>query len=53
MEVGGQHHAPDHFTLGKDPIPIVKEAGWAPGPVGDGYGKSHPHQDSIPRPSGP
>jgi len=21
------------FTLGKDPIPIVQEAGWAPGPV--------------------
>jgi hypothetical protein len=21
------------FTLGKDPVPIVKEAGWAPGPV--------------------
>jgi len=22
-----------HFTPGKDPVPIVKEAGWAPGPV--------------------
>jgi len=21
------------FTPGKDPVPIVKEAGWAPGPV--------------------
>jgi len=21
------------FTLGKDPVPIVQEAGWAPGPV--------------------
>jgi hypothetical protein len=22
-----------HFTPGKDPLPIVQEAGWAPGPV--------------------
>ena len=21
------------FTAGKDPVPIVQEAGWAPGPV--------------------
>ena len=21
-----------HFTPGKDPVPIVQEAGWAPGP---------------------
>jgi len=33
MEVGGQHHAPVTFTPGKDPVPIVQEAGWAPGPV--------------------
>ena len=25
-----------HLTLGKDPIPIVKEAGWASGPVWTG-----------------
>ena len=25
-----------HFTLGKDPVPIVQEAGWAPGPVWTG-----------------
>jgi len=24
------------FTPGKDPIPIVQEAGWAPGPVWTG-----------------
>jgi hypothetical protein len=25
---------PDHFPLGKrDPVPLVQEAGWAPGPV--------------------
>ena len=23
-----------HFTLGKDPVPILQEAGWAPGRFG-------------------
>jgi len=32
-----------HFTPGKDPVPIVQEAGWAPGPVRTG-GKSRPHR---------
>ena len=32
---------------GKDPVPILHEAGWAPGPVWMG-GKSRPHRDSIP-----
>ena len=36
-----------HFTPGKDPVPILQEAGWAPGPVWAG-GKSRFHQDSIP-----
>jgi len=36
-----------HFTPGKDPVPIVQEVGWAPGPVWKG-GKSLLHQDSIP-----
>ena len=31
--VGGQRHVPAAFTPGKDPVPIVQEAGWAPGPV--------------------
>jgi len=31
---------------GKDPVPILQEAGWAPGLVWTG-GKSHPHRDSI------
>jgi len=35
-----------HFTPRKDPVPILQEAGWAPGLVWTG-GKSHPHQDSI------
>jgi hypothetical protein len=30
MGVCGQHHAPAAFTPGKDPVPIVEEAGWAP-----------------------
>ena len=36
-----------HFIPGKDPVPILQEAGWAPGPVWTG-GKSRPHRDSIP-----
>jgi len=35
-----------HFFPGKDPVPILQEAGWAPGPVWTG-GKSRPHRDSI------
>ena len=41
-----------HFTPGKDPVPILQEAGWAPEPVWTG-GKSRPHRDSIPGPSSP
>ena len=33
MGVGGQHHAPAALPPGKDPVPIVQEAGWAPGQV--------------------
>jgi len=36
-----------HFTPGKDPVPILQEAGWAPGPFWTG-GKSRRHRDSIP-----
>ena len=36
-----------HFTPGKDPVPIVQEARWAPRPVWTG-GKSRPYRDSIP-----
>ena len=36
-----------HFTPRKDPVPILQEAGWAPGPVWTG-GKSRPHRDLIP-----
>jgi len=34
---------------GKDPVPILQGAGWAPGPVWTG-GKSRPHRDSVPEP---
>jgi hypothetical protein len=30
--MGGQQHAPAALPSGKDPVPIVQEAGWAPGP---------------------
>jgi len=36
-----------YFTPGKDQVPILQEAEWAPGPVWTG-GKSRPHRDSIP-----
>ena len=35
-----------HFTPGKDPVPILQQAVWAPGPVWTGR-KSRPHRDSI------
>ena len=41
-----QPHASAASTPGKDPVPIVQEAGWAPGPVWTGR-KSCPHRDSI------
>jgi hypothetical protein len=39
--MSGQQHAPTAFTAGKNPVPIVQEAGWASGPVWTG-GKSRP-----------
>ena len=36
MGVGGQHHAPAILPPGKDFVPVVQEAGWAPGPVWTG-----------------
>ena len=32
----GQRHAPAALYPGKDPVPIVQVAGWAPGPVWTG-----------------
>jgi hypothetical protein len=34
--VRGQCHVPAAFYPGKHPVPIVQEAGWAPGPVWTG-----------------
>ena len=31
--MSGQRKSRPLFTAGKDPVPIVQEAGWAPGPV--------------------
>ena len=46
--VSGQQHAPAAlYPPGKDPVSILQEAGWAPGPVWTG-GKYLPHRDSIP-----
>jgi hypothetical protein len=39
------------FAPGKEPVPIVQEAGWAPGPVWTGAENLTPHRDSIPGPS--
>jgi len=36
-----------HFTPGKEPVPILQEAEWAPGPVWTGR-KSRPQWDSTP-----
>ena len=36
-----------HFNPKKDPVAILQEAGWVPGPVWKG-GKTRPHGDSIP-----
>ena len=47
---GGQPHTPAASTPGKDPVPIVQEAGWASGPVWAG-GKSRPPPGFDPGPS--
>ena len=36
-----------HFTPGKEPVPILQEDMWAPGPVWKG-GNSRPHWNSNP-----
>jgi hypothetical protein len=41
------------FTPGKDPVPIVQEAGWAPGPVWTCAKNLAPHLNSIPRTTQP
>ena len=46
MGLGGQLHAPAASTPGKDPVPIVQEAGRATGPVWT-RGIPRPNRDSI------
>ena len=41
------------FTPGKDPVPIVQEAGCASGPVWTDAGNLATHWVSIPGPSSP
>ena len=41
------------FIPWKNPVPIVQEAGWAPGQVWTGAENLAPHRDSIPGPSSP
>jgi len=41
------------FTPGKDPVVIVQEAGWAPGPVWTGEGKISPPLPGIRSPDCP
>ena len=36
MGVGGSAPSPGRFTPGKDPVPILQESGWVPGPVWTG-----------------
>ena len=46
--LSGQQHAPAAlYPRERHPVPILQEAGRAPGPVCTG-GKSRPHRDSIP-----
>jgi hypothetical protein len=37
------------FTPGKDPVPIVQEGWWAPGPIWTGAEKSQPPLGCDPR----
>ena len=54
LEVGGwSTPRPGRFAPRKDPVPIVEESGWAPGPVWTGAENLAPTRDSIPEPSSP
>ena len=47
-EGGWSTPLPDRFTPRKDPVPIVQEAGWAPGPVWTGVENLAPTGIQIP-----
>ena len=53
MGVGGQRHIPVVLPPGKNPVPIVKEAGWASERVSTDAENLALHWDSIPEPSSP
>ena len=46
---GWSTSCPGRFTPGKDPVPIVQEAGWAPGPVWTGAENLAPSPEFDPR----
>jgi hypothetical protein len=49
LERGGwSAQRPGRFTPGKDPVPIVQDAGWASGPVWTCAKNLAPHRDTIP-----
>ena len=48
MGVGGQRHAPAALRRGKRPVPVVYEAGWAPGPVRKGVKNLAPRSSDRP-----
>ena len=50
---GWSRPRPGWFTPGKDRVPIVQEARWAPGPVWTGAENLAPHRDSTLGPSKP
>ena len=51
--VGDQRHAPAAFTSGKEPVPILQEAGWASWPVWIGEENLAPTGIRSPGPSSP
>jgi hypothetical protein len=53
MRVGGQRQPWPFYAREKDPVPIVQEAGCAPGPVWTGAENLALHRDSVPGPSSP
>ena len=53
MRMVAQHHAAAALPPGKDPVPIVQEAGWAPGAGLDWCGKSRPPPTGIRPPDRP
>ena len=46
--VWGQRYAPATLYRGKDPVPIVREAGSAPGPIWTGAGNLAPTGIRLP-----